>query len=75
MGTLRGGEWGGGLLEGDVSRVTFGGTEKDEEEEKKEEDARKVAQDIGFVKDRYPEVAQNLGLFKFPGRAQRNIPL
>ncbi len=38
-------------------------------------DARKAAQDVGFVKDRYPEVAQNLGLFKFPGRAQRNTPV
>ena len=57
--------------------MTFGGTEKEEEEEEKEEeeDARKAAQDIGFVKDRYPEVAQNLGLFKFLCRAQRNRPL
>ena len=38
-------------------------------------DARKAAQDVGFVKDRYPEVAQNLGLFKFTGRAQRNTPV
>ena len=38
-------------------------------------DARKAAQDVGFVKDRYPEVAQNLGLFKFHGRAQRNTPV
>ena len=26
-------------------------------------DARKTAQDIGFVTDRHPEVAQNLGLY------------
>ena len=38
-------------------------------------DARKAAQDVGFVKTRYPEVAQNLGLFKFPGKAQRNTPV
>ena len=38
-------------------------------------DARKAAQDVGFVKTRYPEVAQNLGLFKFSGRAQRNTPV
>ena len=38
-------------------------------------DARKAAQDVGFVKNRYPEVAQNLGLFKFSGRAQRNTPV
>ena len=37
--------------------------------------ARKAAQDVGFVKERYPEVAQNLGLFKFPGKAQRNTPV
>ena len=35
-------------------------------------DARKTAQDIGFVRDRHPEVAQNLGLYKFNGRRQRN---
>ena len=35
-------------------------------------DARKIAQDIGFVRDRHPEVAQNLGLYKFNGRRQRN---
>ena len=29
-------------------------------------DARKTARDFGFVKGRYPEVAQNLGLSKFP---------
>ena len=38
-------------------------------------DARKAAQDVGFVKNRDPEVAQNLGLFKFSGRAQRNTPV
>ena len=38
-------------------------------------DARKAAQDVGFMKNRYPEVAQNLGLFKFSGRAQRNTPV
>jgi hypothetical protein len=38
-------------------------------------DARKTAQDIGYVKERYPEVAQNLGLFKFPGRRQRETPV
>jgi hypothetical protein len=38
-------------------------------------DARKTAQDVGYVKERYPEVAQNLGLFKFPGRRQRETPV
>ena len=38
-------------------------------------DARKAAQDVGFVKNRYPEVAQNLGLFKFSGRAKQNTPV
>jgi len=32
---------------------------------------RTAAQDIGYVKERYPEVTQNLGLFKFPGSRQR----
>ena len=27
------------------------------------------------MKERYPEVAQNLGLFKFPGRRQRETPV
>ena len=30
-------------------------------------DARNAARDVGFVKERYPEVAQKLSLFKFPG--------
>ena len=38
-------------------------------------DARKAPQDVGFVKNRYPEVARNLGLFKCSGRAQRNTPV
>ena len=38
-------------------------------------DARKTAQDIGYVKERFPEVAQNLGLYKFPGRRQRETPV
>ena len=38
-------------------------------------DARKTAQDIGYVKERFPEVAQNLGLYKFPGRRQRDTPV
>ena len=35
-------------------------------------DARKTAQDIGFVTDRHPEVAQNLGLYKFNCRRHRD---
>ena len=38
-------------------------------------DARKTAQDIGYVKERFPEVARNLGLYKFPGRRQRETPV
>ena len=38
-------------------------------------DARKTAQDIGYVKERFPEVAQNLGLYKFQGRRQRETPV
>lgn len=38
-------------------------------------DARKTAQDIGYVRERFPEVAQNLGLFKFSGRRQRETPV
>ena len=38
-------------------------------------DARKTAQDIGYIKERFPEVAQNLGLYKFPGRRQRDTPV
>ena len=42
-------------------------------------DARKTARDFGFVRGRYPEVAQNLGLFKFPRKgsakhARGNMP-
>ena len=32
-------------------------------------DANRATQDVGFVKDRHPEVTQILGDFKFPGRA------
>ena len=35
-------------------------------------DARKTALDNGFVRDRHPDVAQNLGLYKFNGRRQRH---
>jgi len=38
-------------------------------------DARKTAQDIGFVRERYPEVFQTLGLYKFAGRRQRDTPV
>ncbi len=35
-------------------------------------DARKAAQDVGYVKERYPELAQDFGTYKFPGRRQRD---
>ena len=38
-------------------------------------DANKAAQDIGFIKERHPEVTQNLGDFKFAGRGQKNTPV
>ena len=37
--------------------------------------SRKTAQDIGYVKERFPEVPQNLGHYKFPGRRQQNTPV
>ena len=37
--------------------------------------ARKAAQDIGFVKDRHPKVAQHLDLYKFKGRRRRDPPV
>ena len=38
-------------------------------------DANKASQDIGVIKERHPEVAQNLGYFKFAGRGQKNTPV
>ena len=38
-------------------------------------DANKAAQDIGLIKERHPEVTQNLGDFKFAGRGQRITPV
>ena len=38
-------------------------------------DAKTVARDLGALKDRYPEVSQNLRDLKFPGRRQRDTPV
>ena len=38
-------------------------------------DAHHAAQDLGFVKERHPEVTQILGDFKFRGRGQKNTPV
>ena len=38
-------------------------------------DANNAARAVGVVKDRYPEVTQNLSDFKFPGRGQRKTPV
>ena len=32
-----------------------------------------LGRDIGYVKERYPEVAQNLSLFKFPGKVNESV--
>ena len=37
--------------------------------------AKTVARDLGALKDRYPEVSQNLRDLKFPGRRQRDTPV
>jgi hypothetical protein len=37
--------------------------------------ARNAARDVGFVQERYPEVAQKLSHFVFPGQGQRNTPV
>ena len=38
-------------------------------------DANHAAQDVGYVKDRHPEVTQILGDFKFPGQGQKKTPV
>ena len=37
--------------------------------------ARKAANDLSFVKERYPEVAEGIGPHRFPGRRQRDTPV
>jgi len=37
--------------------------------------AKTVARDLGALKDRYPEVSQNLRDLKFSGRRQRDTPV
>ena len=38
-------------------------------------DANHAAQDVGYVKDRHPEVTQILGDFKFRGKGQKHTPV
>ena len=38
-------------------------------------DANHAAQDVGYVKDRHPEVTQILGDFKFRGQGQKKTPV
>ena len=38
-------------------------------------DANNAARDIGLIKGLHPEVTQNLGIFKFAGRGQKNTPV
>ena len=41
----------------------------------KSKDANHAAQDLGFVKERHPEVTQILGDFKFRRRGQKHTPV
>ena len=38
-------------------------------------DQNHAAQDVGFVKERRPDVTQILGDFRFPGQGQRKTPV
>jgi hypothetical protein len=38
-------------------------------------DANHAAQDIGFVKEKYPDINQNLGDFQFYGQGRRKTPV
>ena len=38
-------------------------------------DNNHAAHDVGYVKDRHPEVTQNLGDFKFRGQGQKQTPV
>ena len=38
-------------------------------------DANHAAQDVGYVKERHPEVTQILGDFKFRGQGQKKTPV
>ena len=40
-----------------------------------QKDAKNAARDVAAVRDRLPEVSQNLSDFKFPGRGQRETPV
>ena len=40
-----------------------------------QKDATNAARDVGAVRERHPEVSQNLSDFKFPGRGQRETPV
>ena len=37
--------------------------------------ARKAVNDLSFVRERYPEVAEGIGPHRFPGRRQRDTPV
>ena len=38
-------------------------------------DSRKAAQDLVILRGRFPDVAQNFALYKFPGKRQRDTPV